>query len=271
MPKYDQHFLKDDQTADKIVRACDIRPEDVLIEIGPGKGVLTSRILKAKPKHVLAVEVDDGLCAFLKRRFEGVPNLTIVKSDFLKLDLGSQSEIVNHKSKMVKFLGNLPYSMTNPILQKVIQGPRFDSAVFMFQKEVAERILAAPGNKRYGLLTLAVHLRAQASWVCSVHRTSFIPRPRVDSAVLKFCPRSESLLPEGISEPNFFRLLRAAFGQRRKTIFNSLSHGLKISKQNLLPVLEKTGIGGTQRAEEISLEGYLDLAKILLPTLERIS
>ncbi|HBL15510.1 MAG: ribosomal RNA small subunit methyltransferase A [Elusimicrobia bacterium GWA2_69_24] len=253
--KYDQHFLNDESVADRIVAAAGIRPGDAVVEIGPGRGILTGRLLQAGAE-LTAVEVDGRLVERLRERFAGEGRLKLVHSDWLKLDLGGLPA-----PKAI--VSNLPYSMGNPILQSLLAWPGWSSAVLMFQKEVAERILSGPGSRGYGLLGLSVHIHASAELLCVVGRDSFDPPPRVDSAVLVLRRLSASRLPGDLPEGDFFRVVKAAFSQRRKVAPKALAAGLGIPKSRAEEALRGEGIAPTARAEDIGFEAFVGIARRL--------
>lgn len=234
------------------------------MEIGCGRGALTRRVLP-RVGRLIGVELDPRLARELSLQLEGHPfgpRFRMVRGDFLKLgpeDLFGP----DGPPSGLKWLGNLPYAVASPILQKVLSWPGWSLAVFMFQREVAERILAKSGSRGYGLLALSVRLKCEPAWVCAVPRSAFWPRPEVESAVVRFAPRVVPLLPEDVPETKFFEVARAAFGQRRKTLLNSLSSILNIPKEAVRTSLEASGIPPGVRAEEVPLESFVDLARRL--------
>lgn len=252
-----QHFLINPEKAGKIAQACRLSKEDWVVEIGPGKGVLTREILPLAGKTI-AVELDPGLYQALRKGFAPGAKLQLVHADFLKLDL----EPILPPDRKIKWIGNLPYSVASAILQKALAWPSWETAVFMFQKEVAERLRAGPGTRKYGILTLSAQIHAEVEWVLEVPAEDFKPRPKVESAVLRFKRRAEPLVAENDRE-KFFKIVHAAFQQRRKTILNSLSHGLKLEKSEVEKALALSGIEPSKRAEEIPLEGFLGLLQNL--------
>jgi len=260
MARLGQHFLTDPGTVGRIIAAAAISPGEDVVEIGPGKGVLTRALLQAGAK-VTAVELDARLCESLKKDCAGFleespPRLSLVRADFLKLDpagLPSPCAVV----------ANLPYAVASPILQKILSGPGWTRAVLMFQKEVAERILARPGSRDYGVLTLSVLLKARAELVCGVPRAFFTPRPAVDSAVVRFDPLPRPPLPSGLSEEAFMSVVRAAFMHRRKRAANSLSRALKVPRERAEAALEEAGLPPHARAEEAPFEAFIRVAGAL--------
>ncbi|MFA5139355.1 MAG: 16S rRNA (adenine(1518)-N(6)/adenine(1519)-N(6))-dimethyltransferase RsmA [Elusimicrobiota bacterium] len=246
-----QHFLVCAEAADAIVHAAGLAPGEAVVEIGPGRGVLTERMLLSGIS-VTAVELDRRLCAGLSARFpEG---LTLLHGDFLKIDLAALP-------RPCAVVSNLPYAVAAPILQRLLDWPGWDRAVLMFQKEVAERILAGPGSRKYGPLTLSVLLKAEAEPVRVVPRTCFSPRPRVDSAVVRLRRLARPRLAEGVPEDRFFKAVGAAFQHRRKTVGKSMSLALGIPRSDAGALLARAGLSPDVRAEDIPFEGFASLAK----------
>jgi 16S rRNA (adenine1518-N6/adenine1519-N6)-dimethyltransferase len=247
-----QHFLVDPSARDAIVRAASVSGKSVL-EIGPGKGFLTEGLVEAGAK-VTAVEMDEALAAGLAQKWP--TELRLVRADFLKLDLSDLGE------GPFTIVANLPYSVASPILQKLLSWPRWSLAVLMFQKEVAERITAAPGGPDYGLLTLSVLARAEAQYLLDVPRESFAPRPKIASAVIGLRRREVPLVaPE--KEKAFFRIARAAFGQRRKMAANPLAQAVGLPREKVVEALARCGVEAGARAENIPLAAYIRLTSEL--------
>lgn len=259
MPAYlGQHFLADEPTVRSIVDACEIAAGDTVVEIGPGRGVLTRHLVQ-RHGRLVAVELDRALVERLTRDFPSSDRFRLVHADFLKWDL--DKELAGASS--IKFVGNLPYSVASPILQKVLAWPGFRLAVFMFQKEVALRLVAKPGSKEYGILTLAADLHALVDWIADVGREKFRPPPTVDSAVLRF-RKKPSPLPPDVTGVAVLRVAKAAFSQRRKQVVNPLAHALSLDKTEVLKALDAVGIPPTARAEELTLAQFAALARRLV-------
>jgi 16S rRNA (adenine1518-N6/adenine1519-N6)-dimethyltransferase len=250
-----QHFLIDEGVRDAIVAAARIEPGDRLIEIGPGRGFLT-RALLARAREVTAVELDDWYAESAADRLQSPPNLRLIHADFLKLDLSELGE------GPFKFVANLPYSVATPILQKILDWPRWTSAVLMFQKEVAERVAAAPGSGRYGLLALSVRLKAEAELVVEAPRQCFSPPPKVSSAVVRLL-RLPRPLAAADREQAFFRLAKAVFSQRRKMAAGVLAGALRLPRARVVEAFSRCSIPADARPEQIPLEGFLKLAELL--------
>lgn len=244
-----QHFLVRQSVLQQIVEASDLDPDDCVIEIGPGLGILT-RELASRVRHVLAVEVDEVLVATLKREFVNLPNVTVLHADARNLDIEST---LGGESKY-KVVANLPYYAANPIIRRFLETARKpDSLVVMVQREVARLMVATPGSM--SLLSVAVQFYGNPSIVTIVPPTSFHPAPKVTSAVvhIKVYPQAE--LPFDDTDA-FFRLVRAGFSAPRKQIRNSLAVGLGASSQESEEVLVRAGIDHRRRAETLSLDEW---------------
>jgi 16S rRNA (adenine1518-N6/adenine1519-N6)-dimethyltransferase len=246
--KWGQHFLSDGSVARRIVDALGAGPADAVLEIGPGRGALTKHLL-GRTARLTAVEVDRALFEALSVRGAGVPGWSIVHRDFLKWPLPSDGPY--------RVIGNLPYNAANAILRKLLDWDQWTEAVVMVQKEVADRIQASPGGRDYGILSLAVQSRAGVELLFNVPPGAFRPPPRVMSTVLRLRRRTASRVAD---EAAFFRVLHAAFGQRRKTLLNSLAHGLDMGKDAVRTALEKEGIDPGRRAETLNLEEFDQLS-----------
>ncbi|MBI5597165.1 MAG: ribosomal RNA small subunit methyltransferase A [Elusimicrobia bacterium] len=252
--RLDQHFLADPAAADAIVRAAAVRPGEAVLEIGPGRGVLTERLLAAGAA-VTAVEIDERLAAALPLRLKH-PGLTVVRADFLRLDTALLPPV-----RLV--VSNLPYSVGTPITLKLLDWPVWSEAVLMFQKEVAERLTAQAGGRDYGPLTLAVALRAEAHPLFSVGRESFRPPPKVDSGVVLLRRPARLRLPPGLSERAFERVVKADFSQRRKMAAKCLAGALGLARPEVDKVFVDCGVPASARAEAIPFESFVALARRL--------
>ena len=252
MPKFSQVFLADVNICAGIAGALDSASFDRLIEIGPGGGAITSFLFPKYAGIMKAVEIDSGLLPALRRKVEG---LEIVNEDFLRTDL----EALSGRGRTA-FIGNLPYECATAILEKTLFFPRLEISVFMFQKEVARRIAASPGDSDYGALSLLTASRASSKLLMDIKAASFKPVPAVDSSVLIFRPEVFFRVPA--EEAAFRALVKKAFSHRRKTLINSL--GLcGVDKAAAAAAVEKGGFKQTVRAQEISLEGFAALASEL--------
>ena len=253
-----QHFLRNHVVAEKIAGALRPAAGDVIVEIGPGRGFLTAHLLR-KPGRHLAVELDEKLVAELRSRFAGEA-WSVEHADFLQWSPGPELA-----GTPLKFVGNLPYNASAPILQRLLSWPGWRLAIVMLQKEVAERVMAEPGTKEFGLLSLSVQLRAYAERVCDVPPACFWPPPKVDSTVVRLTPLppDRAVLPPDLDEAWFFKVAHAAFSQRRKVVVNPLSAGLALSKEEVRSALASAGLDPLLRAEDIDAAGYVRLARSL--------
>ena len=246
-----QNFLIDAEVVQKIVEAAEISEGDEVLEIGPGIGTLTQGLLEVGAK-VTAVELDKKLPAVLEKTLAGYENFKLVQGDILKVDLK------NLMSKNFKVVANLPYYITTQILLTLLEKKLpITKIVTMVQREVAERMTAAPGSKIYGALSVAVQFRSDARIAFDVPPTAFLPRPEVTSSVV-VCDVKETDLK--VADEDFFiKVVRAAFGQRRKTLLNSLT-GAGFQREVILKSLDAAEISPSRRAETLSLEEFAKLA-----------
>ncbi|MCG4582155.1 16S rRNA (adenine(1518)-N(6)/adenine(1519)-N(6))-dimethyltransferase RsmA [Anaerosalibacter bizertensis] len=257
-----QNFLIDGNIVRKICEEGEISKEDDILEIGPGIGTLTEE-LSYKANKVVAVELDKSLFPILDETLAGCNNVEIVPGDILKIDL---SKLFSEKfeSENIKIVANLPYYITTPIIGRLLEEELdIDSILVMVQSEVAERMKASPGTKDYGSLSVFVQYYTDPEIVLSVPKTAFMPRPNVDSAVIKLKIRKEKIELE--DRETFFKVVKAAFSQRRKTILNSLSSGLKTDKATIRAILEKVDIDPKLRAENLTIEDFSKISAILPP------
>ena len=252
-----QNFLTDKNIIDKIIDATEITDEDLVIEIGPGIGVLTYEAAQ-KAGKVTAIEIDKNLIPILKDNLSDFDNIEIVNQDVLKTDLNSM--IDESGCKKAKIIGNLPYYITTPIIMAILERRvHADSITFMMQKEVADRIKSKPGSKVYGALSVAVQYYCTVQTVAVVPKEVFYPVPKVDSAVLRLDLRKDKPV-ELIDEKMFFRCIKAGFGQRRKTLSNSLMGIGDVTKDEVKECLSSVGIDEKRRAETLSLDEFANLA-----------
>lgn len=254
-----QNFLTDKNIIDEIVASAQINPNDLVVEIGPGIGVITTEAAKYA-KKVIAVEIDKNLIPILKETLEGRENIEVINQDILKTDVNSLIDSCSENFTGVKILGNLPYYITTPIIMKLLEdGVKADSITIMMQKEVADRINALPGTKAYGALSVAVQYYCTAEAVVNVPKEVFIPRPKVDSTVLRLQIRKEKpVLLE--NREMFFKCVKAGFGQRRKTLLNSLMGIDGITKEIVRKALDEVGIDSSRRAETLDLKEFAELS-----------
>ena len=257
-----QHFLVDSRPLYAMLQAAELLPEDGVLEIGPGLGVLT-RELCSRAGKVVAVEKDRQLIPILEDLTKDFKNICILDADVLKLDMEELRE--EHFGGSFTVVANLPYYITSPIIMKIIENRHLiPLAVLMVQKEVAQRRVASPGSKDYGILTIAVNMYAEVKLVCNVGKSSFLPPPKVESAVVKILLRQKPRVE--VDEELFFKVVEAAFGERRKTLKNSLSRRLDIpgiDPEVIAKALEVTGIDPMRRGETLSIEEYAQLLEAL--------
>lgn len=251
-----QNFLISDKVFNKMLEASEIKPSDIILEIGAGIGAITSK-LASLAKHVYAIEIDQRLFEILSQTCS-LPNVTLLLDDALKVDL---VKLLKGK-KLVKVVANLPYYITAPLLMKLLGCYElFECYVLMVQKEVGERITAEPGSKAYGALTLGVNYRCQAKIVASVPANKFIPKPEVDSLLLKLVVRDQPAV-EVKDEELFFQIIKAAFGQRRKMLKNALEmSNLKLPAKAIIgALLMELDIDPKRRGETLCLSEFAALA-----------
>lgn len=257
-----QNFLIDGNIVRNIVNKANITKDDYVLEIGPGIGTLTEE-LALNAKKVVAVELDKNLLPILDETLKNYDNIEIIYGDILKIDL---KKLVEERidNKRIKVVANLPYYVTTPIVARLLEKElNLDSITVMVQKEVAERMAAIPGSKAYGSLSVFVNFYTSPKIILKAPKTVFMPQPKIDSSVIKLDIKMD--LPE-IDKEQFFKVVKAAFSKRRKTIINSLSsYGFKLDKEDFKKALEEAKIPQDTRAENISVEDFIKLSKILPP------
>jgi 16S rRNA (adenine1518-N6/adenine1519-N6)-dimethyltransferase len=252
-----QNFLTDPAILERIVAAADLSREDTVLEVGAGLGSLT-RPLAHRAGRVVAVELDDELVAILRDRTAGLKNVEVLKADILQI-----SE-VDFPHRGYKLVGNLPYYITSAILRRFLERkPQPELMVVTVQREVADRIVAGPGNM--SLLAISVQFYGQPRIVARIKAGAFYPPPKVDSAVLRIDIRQEPAvaLPPGQDETGFFRVVRAGFSQRRKMLRNALGAGLQIPSESVVTALAQAGIDPRRRAETLSLQEWAEITRAL--------
>ena len=233
--KWGQNFIQDENTIKKIINTINPKKNDKIIEIGPGEGALTKHLLNSK--KLITIEIDPLLCSYLNSNWGH--KIQIINEDFLNLDISNY--------QFNKIIGNLPYYITTPIIFKVLKHPFWDEAVFMTQKEVAERITATPGNKIYGRLSVMVQVLADVEKIFNIPRNIFYPKPKVDSSLIKLTIKKKCL----IQNFNLFsEIVKKAFGQRRKILKNSLKDTIPIDAY--LKYANK-------RPEQLSVDNYIEI------------
>ena len=258
--KFGQNFLIDSNVLESIIRGAEITKDDFVLEIGPGIGTMTQYLCEAA-RQVVAVEIDKMLIPILEDTLSEYDNVEVINQDVLKVDIKSLAEEKNN-GKPIKVVANLPYYITTPIIMGLFEsGVPIDSITIMVQKEVADRMQTGPGSKDYGALSLAVQYYATAKVILNVSATCFMPRPNVDSAVIKLTRHKEPTVNVA-DEKLMFKIIRASFNQRRKTLVNGLesSPELSFSKEQIVKAVEKIGKPETIRGEALTLEEFAELA-----------
>lgn len=253
-----QNFLIDGNIVKNIVEKSGITDEDIVLEIGPGFGTLTEE-LALNAKKVIAIEKDHRLMEVLDYTLQNYDNVKIINEDFLKIDL-EKIFIEEAQGQKLKVVANLPYYITTPILERIIENKNYFSTVsVMVQEEVARRVVASPNNKDYGSLTLYLEYNCEKEILMKVPRTVFMPSPKVDSTILYLKLVHRDL---DVDEDYLFKFIRSGFTKRRKNIMNSLSKGfVNISKEELKEILFSLELSGNLRAENLSLQDYINITK----------
>ncbi|WP_333647117.1 16S rRNA (adenine(1518)-N(6)/adenine(1519)-N(6))-dimethyltransferase RsmA [Lacrimispora sp.] len=258
--KFGQNFLIDTHVLDKIIASAGVTKDDCVLEIGPGIGTMT-QYLAENAGHVVAVEIDSNLIPILKETLGDYDNVTVIHGDILKTDVNQITEQYNG-GRPIKVVANLPYYITTPIIMGLFEGNvPIDNITVMVQKEVADRMQVGPGTKDYGALSLAVQYYAQPYIVANVPPNCFMPRPNVGSAVIRLTRHKNP--PVTAEDPDLmFRLIRASFNQRRKTLQNGLNNSPEISftKEEILEAIESLGLGASIRGEALTLEQFAALS-----------
>lgn len=258
-----QNFLKDEQVLARIIENGNISQEDVVIEIGPGQGALTELLAEAC-KKVIAIELDDRLIPVLKENFQYDENVEIVHDDILKINLPALIE-ANNLQGGYKVIANIPYYITAPIIRLLLE-TKFPPSeiILMVQKEVAERITAKAGSM--SILAVSVQYYSNAKYLFTVPRSAFDPVPKVDSAIIKISriKNDESGIKNDKEEiKKFFRIVRAGFSAKRKTLENNLSNGLHVDKKEILEKIESIGFVKNTRAQELTVADWKKLSELL--------
>lgn len=261
--RFGQNFLIDPHVLEKIMAAAQIGPEDCVLEIGPGIGTMT-QYLAERAARVVAVEIDEGLIPILQETLKDYGNVTLIRADILKVDIKELAQEYGG-GRPFKVVANLPYYITTPIVMGLLEGDApVESITVMVQKEVADRMQAGPGSKDYGALSLAVQYYADPYIAANVPPNCFIPRPNVGSAVIRLT--RHAVPPVHVEDPALlFRIIRASFNQRRKTLVNSLNNSqeLACTKEEAAQALEYLGLGASVRGEALTLEEFAGIANYL--------
>ena len=262
--KFGQNFLIDTHVLDKIISAAEIAKDDLVVEIGPGIGTMT-QYLACAAREVVAIEIDKMLIPILQDTLSAYDNVTIINEDVLKVDLNKMAEEKNG-GRPVKVVANLPYYITTPIIMGLFENHvPLHSITIMVQKEVADRMRMGPGTKDYGALSLAVQYYAEPYLVANVPQNCFMPRPKIGSAVIKLTVHEKPPVTVR-DEKLMFRLIRASFNQRRKTLANGLNNSpeLHYSKEQIAEAIERLELSPSVRGEALNLEQFAKLADVLL-------
>lgn len=262
--RFGQNFLIDSNILEKIVSAAEVTKEDCVLEIGPGIGTMT-QYLAESAREVIAVEIDKSLIPILADTLSAYDNVTVINEDILKVDIRKLVEEKN-QGRPIKVVANLPYYITTPIIMGLFESHvPLKSITIMIQKEVADRMQVGPGTKDYGALSLAVQYYAKPEVVAYVSPECFIPKPNVGSAVIRL-DRYENPPVEVEDEAFMFKVIRAAFNQRRKTLANGLGNAphLPITRAQAAEALEELGFGASVRGEALTLEEFARLSNHLL-------
>ena len=266
--KFGQNFLIDEHVLDKIIRAAEITKDDYVLEIGPGIGTMT-QYLACAAREVTAVEIDRALIPILEDTLKEYDYVSIINEDILKVDIAALAKEKNG-GRPIKVVANLPYYITTPIIMGLFESHvPLESITVMVQKEVADRMQVGPGTKDYGALSLAVQYYAEPYIVANVPPNCFMPRPAVGSAVIRLT-RHQKPPVEVMDEKLMFRLIRASFNQRRKTLANGLKNSgeLNLSKEVITAAIEKLGKGSSVRGEALDLEEFARLTNIIKEEME---
>ena len=261
--KFGQNFLIDSNILEHIVDAADVTEDDCVLEIGPGIGTMTQYLCE-RAREVVAVEIDKNLIPILADTLSSYQNVTVINEDILKVDINKIAQEKN-QGRPIKVVANLPYYITTPIIMGLFESHvPLDSITIMVQKEVADRMQVGPGTKDYGALSLAVQYYAKPEIMLTVPASCFMPRPNVDSAVIRLTRYQEPPVCAQ-NEKFMFDIIRASFNQRRKTLVNGLSNapGLRVSKEQVVEALEEMELSATIRGEALTLEQFANLSDIL--------
>lgn len=261
-----QHFLVDKEILKQIITSASLSKEDIVLEIGAGIGILTTQLVPLVSK-IIAIEIDTNLINILKQELAVYTNVVLIKDDILKVNWGQILQFpIQGLPPKIKVIANLPYYIVTPVILHLLQAKEFFSTmILMVQKEVGDRILAKPGSKIYGALSVFVQYHTQVRLVCEVNKRCFFPQPKVNSLVLKLDVLKSPVISVK-DEQFFFQVVRSAFSKRRKMLINAISSNLGISKDNLARLLTECGIDPKRRGETLSLEEFGKLAgKLMAP------
>ena len=254
-----QHFLVDRNILNKVIRTAQVGKEDVVLEVGPGLGEMTLA-LAHRVKKVIAIEIDPKLVAILNKKAKDYPNVEVMKSDILKVDF---KHILEKEGHTIKVVANLPYQISTPLVFRFIElKEAFSTFTLMLQKEVAERMVAPPGRKEYGPLSIFVQLFLDLSILFFIKPSAFFPPPKVESAVVHMVWKEKPMIEKN-DEEWFKRIVKACFGYRRKTLLNALKHSELSLPESIQSRMEKIGIDPRRRPETLTIEEFIRLEEAL--------
>ena len=257
--KWGQHFLVDRNILNKVIRTAQVEKRDVVLEIGPGLGEMTFALAR-QARRVIAVEIDPKLVEILNKKVVDHPNVEVLKGDILKIDF---NQFFDREGGRIKVVANLPYQISAPLLFRFIESKEvFSTLTLMLQKEVAERMVASPGRKEYGPLSIFVQLVWNLSIRFLVKPSAFFPPPEVESAVVHMVPKKKPTV-ELQDEEWFVQVIRGCFGYRRKTLINGLKHSGLSLPQDLERRIESIGIDPRRRPETLTIQEFAHLAEVL--------
>lgn len=263
--RFGQHWLQSEQVLEKIAIAADLKTSDRLLEIGPGTGILTRKLLP-NCGSLVAVEIDRDLCKKLVKQFGNLDNFILLQGDYLTLDIESILKDFPNFQNLSKVVANIPYNITGPILEKLlgtISAPNpqpFESIVLLIQKEVAERLYAKPGTKAFGALSVRVQYLADCELICPVPAKAFYPPPKVDSAVVRLKPKI--ITNPALNPKHLETIIKVGFGEKRKMLRNNLKS--MIDREELTQIMIDLGINPEARGEDLSLDQWINLSNKLL-------
>ena len=254
-----QHFLVDLNILNRVVRTAQVGKEDIVLEIGPGLGEMTLALARQAEK-VIAVEIDERLVAILRQKLKGYPNVEVIKSDILKMDF---KRLFRKETRLIKVVANLPYQISTPLLFRFIESKEIFSVLFlMLQKEVAERMVASPGRKEYGPLSIFIQTFADVSIQFIIKPSAFFPPPKVESALVHMAWKEKPMI-KADDEEWFKKVVKACFGYRRKTLINALKHSELSPPGSVESRMEEIGIDPRRRPETLTIQEYAKLADSL--------
>jgi 16S rRNA (adenine1518-N6/adenine1519-N6)-dimethyltransferase len=257
--RWSQHFLVDRNILNKVIRTAQVEKEDVVLEVGPGLGEMTLALAR-QVKRVIAIEIDPKLVAILNKKMKDYPNVEVVKGDILKVDF---RQFLKREGHPIKVVANLPYQISTPLLFRFIESKEaFSTFTLMLQKEVAERMVAPPGRKEYGPLSIFIQIFLDVSIRFFIKPSAFFPPPKVESAVVHMVWKEKPMI-ETNDEEWFKRVVRACFGYRRKTLVNALKHSELFLPEPVELKMEAIGIDPRRRPETLTIQEFAGLAEAL--------